>query len=63
MPKEQKIISLDEWVGHILRVHPRPTVLMILVDKDGKFNLLGAASNLEAMNLVLNEKEKNPLAF
>ena len=55
-------ISFEEWLSNIMLVHPAPTILMIAIGEDGKFSLLGASSNVEAMNLVLEQKaQRNPL--
>ena len=61
---QSKKVPFEQWLTRILSIHPPPCYLMIEIDSEGKFRLLGASSNIDAMNLVLSEKtRKNPIAY
>ncbi len=61
---DSKRSTLVDWLANILKTHHPPAVLMFAVDEEGKFRLLGAASNSENLSIVLEEKQRrNPISF
>ena len=59
-PKEQTKVnkmSIEKYLGNIVSMHNLPCLVLIKIDVDHKFIVEGIASNTEALNLVLAEKD------
>ena len=60
---QPKQLTLDEWFTKIIELHTPPTIVLLRIELDRKFTLLGAAGTGESLTTVLDKKAQEKMFY
>ena len=61
--QQLKQIKLNEWFNKIIELHGFPSFVLLKIEKDTRFTLLGVASNEETLKTILERKAQEKMYY
>ncbi len=58
-----KQLTLTEWFEKIVELHGRPSYVLLKIEEDTRFTLIGVASNGAALKSILDRKAQDKMFY